>query len=108
MKNRLLLITLLFFYYQSNAQNLVETQFSKNILRNWAKYRLEMKDGSALLDENLSKNTASMIIFKRANGVIIVTGRKAQQSRYSLIDSVLILDKTTAYIVILQMCLIMR
>jgi tetratricopeptide (TPR) repeat protein len=101
MKTRLLLISLIFFYAQSNAQDLTDTQaqFAKNILRNWVKYRLEMKDGSPAMDENLVKNTASMIIFKRANGVIVVTGRKALQSKYMLMDSVLILDKTTSYII---------
>jgi phosphotransferase system IIB component len=101
MKNRLLLIVLIVFYYPSNAQDLVNTQaqFAKNILKNWVKYRVEMKDGSQVLDQDLVKNTASMIIFKRANGVIIVTGRNALQSKYTLIDSVLILDRTTAYII---------
>ncbi len=101
MKTTLLLITLIFFCYQSVAQNLVDTQalFAKNILKNWAKYSVKMKDGSQILDENFVKNAASMIIFKRANGLIIVNGKKAQQGKYTLMDSVLILDRTSTYII---------
>jgi hypothetical protein len=94
----LLLFTLTF---QINAQISTEDplQREKYLVRNWIKYRLEMKDGSPVLDEILVKNTASMIIFKRKGGLILVSGNKAQQSRYTLIDSVLILDKTSAYII---------
>jgi phosphotransferase system IIB component len=101
MKAFFLPLLLFVLIFQLNAQTSTDNQaqFETNILRNWAKYRLEMKDGSSVLDEDLVKNTASMIIFKRKGGLILVTGNKAQQSRYTLIDSVLILDKTSAYII---------
>ncbi len=89
------------FTFSIKAQTSPSTpeQWGKNILQNWVKYRVEMKDGSSVLDESLVKNTASMIIFKKANGVVIINGKKAQQGKYMLADSVLILNKSPSYII---------
>jgi TonB family protein len=94
-----LLLFLLTFSLKAQTSPSTPVQWGKNILQNWIKYRVEMKDGSPVLNEFLVKNTASMIIFKRANGLIIVNGRKAQQGKYMLTDSLLILDRTASYII---------
>jgi hypothetical protein len=91
MKIRLLLLALFSFYYQSQAQTPLEKQkdIEKKIIRTWVKYRVEMKDGSAVLDENVAKFTASMLIFKKANIFVLIAGRDAEQSKYSVSDSLL-------------------
>jgi phosphotransferase system IIB component len=101
MKIRLLLFTLFSFYYQSQAQTSIEKQkdIEKKIIRTWVKYRLEMKDGSAVLDNSITKSTASMLIFKKANVVVIISGKEAVQSKFALSDSLLKLSGFSSYII---------
>lgn len=91
MKIRLLLLTLFSFCYQSQAQNSINEQkdVEKKLIRTWVKYRVEMKDGSAVLDENINRFTASMLIFKKANTFVLIAGRQAEQSKYYVSDSLL-------------------
>jgi hypothetical protein len=94
MKIRLLLLTLTSFYYQVQAQNYIEKQknIEKKIIRTWVKYRVEMKDGSSVLDESIDRFTASMLIFKKANTFVLISGKEAQQSKYYVSDSLLTLS----------------
>jgi hypothetical protein len=94
MKNRLLLLTLFSFYYQSQAQTSVDKQndIERKIIRTWVKYRVEMKDGSLVLDESIGRFTASMLIFKKANTFVLIAGKDAQQSKYNVSDSLVTLS----------------
>jgi hypothetical protein len=94
MKIRLLLLTLFSFCYQSQAQNSINEQkdVEKKLIRTWVKYRVEMKDGSAVLDENIDRFTASMLIFKKANTFVLISGKQAQQFKYYVSDSLLTLS----------------
>jgi TonB C terminal len=94
MKIRLLFFVLISFYCQSQAQTSIEKQkdIEKKIIRTWVIYRVEMKDGSSVLDESIAKFTASMLIFKKANAMVIISGKDAQQSKYHISDSLLILS----------------
>ena len=99
MKIKLLIFALISFWYQCQAQNSMEKQkdVDQKIRRNWVKYRVEMKDGSQVPDENIAKNAASMLIFKKANVGLIINGRDAQRTQYVVSDSVLILGGTSNY-----------
>lgn len=97
MKIRLLLFTLLLLWHKSNAQ--IATNEQQKIVRNWVKYRIEMKDGSQVPDENIAKNTASMLIFKKGNMGVIINGRNAQQTKYAILDSILVLGGTSNYVI---------
>ncbi len=101
MKIRLLLLTFFSFYSQIQAQ--ISTEEQKNveqkIMRNWVKYRLEMKDGSQVADESIVKKTASMLIFKKGNACVIISGKTAQQSVYAISSSVLVIDRTVSYVI---------
>jgi len=97
MKIRLLLFILLLFWYKSNAQ--IATNEQQKIVRNWVKYRIEMKDGSEVPNENIAKNAASMLIFKKGNMGVIINGRNAQQITYAILDSILVLGGTTNYVI---------
>jgi len=97
MKIRLLLFILLLFWYKSNAQ--IATNEQQKIVRNWVKYRIEMKDGSEVPNENIAKNAASMLIFKKGNMGVIINGRNAQQTTYAILDSILVLGGTTNYVI---------
>ena len=101
MKIRLLLLILIPFYYQSQAQNSAEKQkdIEKKIIKTWVKDRLEMKDGSAILDENITKFTASMLIFKKANALVVISGKDAQQTKFSINDSLLTLKGSSSYVI---------
>ncbi len=101
MKIRLLLLTLFLFYYQSDAQTSTDEQknIEQKLMRNWVKYRLEMKDGSQVPDENIVKNAASMLIFKKGNTGIVINGKNAQQIQYAVSSSILVLDATVSYII---------
>jgi hypothetical protein len=94
MKIRLLLFTLFSFYSQSQAQTTIEKQkdIEKKIIRTWVKYRVEMKDGSLVLDESIGRFTASMLIFKKANTFVLIAGKDAQQSKYYVSDSLVTLS----------------
>jgi hypothetical protein len=94
MNVRLLLLILSLFYYQSMAQISLDKQrdIEKKIIRTWVQYRVEMKDGSLLLDESIKRFTASMLIFKKSNIFILILGREAQQSKYRVSDSLLTLS----------------
>jgi hypothetical protein len=101
MKIRLLLLTLISFYYQSQAQTSTEEQknIEQKIRRTWIKYRVDLKDGSQIPDENIAKKAASMLIFKKANVCILISGKTAQQSQYAVSSNALVLDRTTSYII---------
>jgi hypothetical protein len=94
MKIRLLLLILFSFYCQLQAQTPSEKhkEFERKIIRTWVKYRVEMKDGSLVLDESINRFTASMLIFKKANTFVLVSGKEAQQSKYRILDSLLTLS----------------
>lgn len=97
MKIRLLLFTLLLFWHKSNAQ--IATDEQQKIVKNWVKYSIEMKDGSQVPDENIAKNAASMLIFKKGNMGVIINGRNAQQTKYAISDSILVLGGTSSYVI---------
>jgi phosphotransferase system IIB component len=101
MKNRLLLIILISFWYQSLAQISADEQknIEQKLMRNWMKYRVEMKDGSQVPDDNIAKNAASMLIFKKGNICIIISGKTANQSQYAVSSSVLMLGGITSYVI---------
>lgn len=101
MKIRLLLFTLLLFWHKSNAQVSTDDQQNRlqKLKRNWVKYRIEMKDGSQVPDENIAKKAASMIIFKKGNVCVLISGKTAQQSQYTVTDNALVLDKTVSYVI---------
>ena len=101
MKTRLLLITLISFWYQCQAQTFTDEQknIEQRIRRNWVKYRIEMKDGSQVSDENIAKKAASMLIFKKGNACVLISGKIAQQSSYAISSYALVLDKTTSYVI---------
>ena len=101
MKIRFLLLIFSSFWYQSFAQ--ISTDEQKNIeqklMRNWVKYRIEMKDGSQVLDESIAKNAASMLIFKKANVCVLISGKTAKQSVYTISSNTLVLDRTTICVI---------
>jgi len=97
MKIRLLLLVLLSFWHKSNAQMVTNEQ--QNIVRNWMKYRIEMKDGSQVLDQSIVRNAASMLVFKKGNMGVIINGKNAQQTKYAISDSILVLAGTSNYII---------
>ena len=101
MRIRYLLSILIFFEFQSFAQ--ISTDEQKNIeqriRRSWVKYRVEMKDGSQVSDENIAKKAASMLIFKKANACVLISGKIAQQSLYAVSSNALVLDRTTSYVI---------
>ena len=79
MKIRLLLLLILLFWHKTNAQ--IVTNEQQNIVRNWIKYRIEMKDGSQVLNESIVRNAASMLVFKKGNIGVIINGKNAQQTK---------------------------
>lgn len=101
MKIKLLLLIVFFFYYQSQAQNSMDDQddIEKKIKRNWVKYRVDMKDGSQVSNENIAKKAASMLIFKNRNICVLISGKTAQQSVYTISNNALVLDRNTTYII---------
>ena len=101
MKIRLLLLIFSSFWYQSFAQTSTDEQKSieQKLMRNWVKYRIEMKDGSQIPNESIAKKTASMLIFKRANVYILISGKIAQQSVYTISNNALMLDRKFSYII---------
>ena len=101
MKIKNLLLVLLIFLHKSNAQIVTNEQqnIEQKIVRNWVKYRIEMKDGSQVPDENIAKNAASMLIFKKGNVCILIAGKTAQQSQYAISNNALVLDKISSYVI---------
>jgi hypothetical protein len=101
MKIKLLLLILLSFWFQSFAQTSTDEQKSieKKLIRTWVKYRVEMKDGSQIPDTSIAKNAASMLIIKKGNTCVIISGKTAQQSVYAISSSALVIDRTSSYII---------
>lgn len=101
MKFRTLLLILSLFWHQSFTQTSTDEQknIEQKLLRNWVKYRVEMKDGSQIPNENIAKKTASMLIFKKANVYILISGKIAQQSVYTISNNALMLDRKFSYII---------
>lgn len=101
MKIRLLLLVLISFCYLSKAQDLANEQkeLEEKIRRNWVKYRVEMKDGSKVADEDILKKAASMIIFKNGNACVLISGKTAYQSQYVVSSKALILDGKVSYVI---------
>lgn len=101
MKIRILFFVLILFWHQSKAQ--ISTNERQNaeqkIVKNWVKYRIEMKDGSHVPDENIAKNAASMLMFKKGNKGVIINGRNAQQAKYAISDNILVLGGTSTYVI---------
>lgn len=101
MKIRLLILTLSTICYQIQAQSSMvhQRQIEQRIIGNWVKYRIEMKDGSHVPDERIAKNAASMLIFKKGNVGVLISGRNAQQTQYAVSDSILVLGRTVSYVI---------
>ena len=101
MKIRLLLLILSIICYQIQAQSstVQQRQIEQRIIRNWVKYRIEMKDGSQVPNERIAKNAASMLIFKKGNVGILISGKNAQQTQYAISDSILVLGRTESYVI---------
>lgn len=101
MKIRLLILISLSFWYQSFAQTSTDERknIEQKLLKNWVKYRIEMKDGSQISNENIAKKTASMLIFKKGNIYVLISGKIAQQSIYTISNNVLILDRKFSYVI---------
>ena len=101
MKTKFLLFIFSIIFYQIQAQSstVQQREIEQRIRRNWVKYRMEMKDGSQILDERINKNTASMLIFKKDNTGVIISGRNAQQTQYAISDSILVLSRTGSYLI---------
>jgi phosphotransferase system IIB component len=99
MKIRLLLLILISFYYQCQAQTSTDEQkdIEQKIKRNWVKYRVEMKDGSQVTNEFIAKKAASMLIFKKGNVCVLISGKTAQQSTYNISSNALVLDRVVSY-----------
>jgi hypothetical protein len=101
MKVRLLLLILSIICYQIQAQSstVQQRQIEQRIIRNWVKYRIEMKDGSQVPNERIAKNAASMLIFKKGNVGVLISGKNAQQTQYAISDSILVLGRTESYVI---------
>ena len=101
MNIRLLLIFLSLAYSQLMAQTSSDEQkdIEKKIRRNWVKYRVELKDGSQIPNESIAKKAASMLIFKKGNICVLISGKTAQQSVYTISNNALVLDKTISYVI---------
>ena len=101
MKTKFLLFIFTIICYQIQAQSLTAQQreVEQRIRRNWVKYRIEMKDGSQVPDERITKNAASMLIFKKGNVGVLISGKNAQQTQYSILDSILVLGRTESYVI---------
>jgi hypothetical protein len=100
MKLSLLLLTIITLCYKSTAQTPIEeqSQVEKKLMRTWAKYRVEMKDGSQVPDEKIAKNAVSMLIFRRAGALVLISGKTADQAKYVLSGSdYLIINGYTTY-----------
>ena len=85
MKIKLLLLILLSFWDQSFAQTYMDKQenIEQKLIRSWVKYRVEMKDGSQISNEDIAKKMASMLIFKKGKVYVLISGKIAQQSVYT-------------------------
>lgn len=101
MKTKFLLFIFTVVCYQIQAQSsaVQQPKIEQRIRRNWVKYRIEMKDGSQVPNERITKNTASMLIFKKDNTGVIISGRDAQQTQYAISDSILVLSRTGSYLI---------
>ncbi len=99
MKIKLLLLILLSFWYQSFAQTYTDKQknIEQKLIRSWVKYRVEMKDGSHISNEDIAKKMASMLIFKKGKVYVIISGKIAQQSVYTISNNVLVLGNNVLY-----------
>ncbi len=103
MKTKFLLFifSIIFYQIQIQAQSstVQQRQIEQKIIRNWVKYRIEMKDGSQVPDERITKNAASMLIFKKGNVGVLISGKNAQQTQYAISDSILVLGRTESYVI---------
>lgn len=101
MNIRLLLLFLSLAYSQLMAQTSSDEQkdIEKKIRRNWVKYRVELKDGSQIPNESIAKQAASMLIFKKGNVCVLIAGKTAQQSVYTISNNALVLDNTISYVI---------
>lgn len=99
MKIKLLLLILLSFWHQSFTQTYMDKQkdIEQKLIRNWVKYRVEMKDGSQILNGDIAKKMASMLIFKKGKVYVLISGKLAQQSVYTISNNVLVLDENFLY-----------
>ena len=99
MKIKLLLLILLSYWYQSFAQTSMDEQknIEQKLIRNWVKYRVEMKDGSQISNEDVAKKTASMLIFKKGKVYVLISGKIAQQSVYTISNNVLVLGNNSLF-----------
>jgi hypothetical protein len=97
MKTKLLLFVIFIFCQQVFAQSLAEEQhkIEQKIIHSWVKYRIEMKDGSQPRDESIARKAASMLLFKKGRGSVVIFGSKAIQARYSISNSAIVIDGTT-------------
>ena len=77
MKTKFLLFIFTIVCYQIQAQSseVQQREIEQRIRRNWVKYRIEMKDGSQVPDERITKNAASMLIFKKGNVGVLISGK---------------------------------
>ncbi|MEA5459285.1 hypothetical protein VB796_09565 [Arcicella sp. LKC2W] len=96
MKSKLIFFIIFTFCRQVYAQSLAEEQLKieQKIIRSWVKYRIDAKDGSQLQDENVARKTASMIIFKKGGGSVVIFGSKAIQARYAISSNIIVIDGT--------------
>ena len=101
MKIKLLLLILLSFWDQSFAQTYMDKQenIEQKLIRSWVKYRVEMKDGSQISNEDIAKKMASMLIFKKGKVYVLISGKIAQQSVYTISNNGLVLGNNVLYII---------
>ncbi len=99
MKIKLILVVAIVFGQQLFAQNTPSEQLNieQKIARSWVKYRIDMKDGSLALDDNIVKKSASMLIFKKGKGGVLIFGSKAFPVQYTVRDSTLLISDIINY-----------
>jgi hypothetical protein len=94
MKIKLILFVIIIFCGKVYAQSTKSEKLAmeQKIVRSWAKYSVNAKDGSQLQDEGVARKAASMLIFKKGGGCVVIFGNKAIQALYGLADSFIIID----------------
>ena len=96
MKSKLIFFVIIAFCRQVFAQSLKEEQLKveQKIIRSWVKYRIDAKDGSQFQDESVARKAASMLIFKKGGGSVVIFGSKAIQARYAISSGSIVIDGT--------------
>ncbi|PWK16123.1 hypothetical protein LV89_04898 [Arcicella aurantiaca] len=79
MKIKLILFVIIIFCEKVHAQSTKneKLEMEQKIVRSWVKYSVNAKDGSQLQDVGIVRKTASMLIFRKGGGCVLIFGNKA-------------------------------